>query len=137
MGPKKGRRVRKIEVPTGSVPEFELGDTASNIQRSKQERGAREREEAQQQKEDEARKEEEREKHTRKTGSCMTRLMDISKTKQGRSFSGRGSPTVASCLSKCARPGLSLDMPARDQNWIQDKYGFLGLQTRHKGLSKS
>ena len=27
MGPKKGRRVQ-IEVPTGSVPEFDLGDTA-------------------------------------------------------------------------------------------------------------
>ena len=25
MGPKKGRRVRKIQVPTDSVPEFELG----------------------------------------------------------------------------------------------------------------
>ena len=25
MGPKKGRRERKIEVPTGSVPKFELG----------------------------------------------------------------------------------------------------------------
>ena len=25
MGPKKGRRVRKIEVPTDTVPEFELG----------------------------------------------------------------------------------------------------------------
>ena len=32
IGPKKGRRVRKIAVPTASVPEFELGDTAMNIQ---------------------------------------------------------------------------------------------------------
>ena len=31
MGPKKGRRVRKIEVPTDSVPEFELGDTVADI----------------------------------------------------------------------------------------------------------
>ena len=29
MGPKKAREVRKIEVPTDSVPEFELGDTAA------------------------------------------------------------------------------------------------------------
>ena len=32
MGLNKGRRVRKIEVPTDSVPEFELGDTAADIQ---------------------------------------------------------------------------------------------------------
>ena len=32
MGPKKGRRVRKIEGPTDSVPEFELGDTGADIQ---------------------------------------------------------------------------------------------------------
>ena len=46
MGPKKGRRVRKIVVPTDSVPTFELGDTAAGIQRRRQERGVREREEA-------------------------------------------------------------------------------------------
>ena len=45
MGPKKGRRVRKIEVPTYSVPEFELGDTAADIQQN-EERETREREEA-------------------------------------------------------------------------------------------
>ena len=28
MGSKKGRRVRKIEVPTDSVPEFELGHSS-------------------------------------------------------------------------------------------------------------
>ena len=28
MGPKKGRRVRKIDVPTDTPTEFELGDTA-------------------------------------------------------------------------------------------------------------
>ena len=44
MGPEKGRKVRKIGVPTDSVPEFELGDTASNIQHGRQGR-----EEAQQQ----------------------------------------------------------------------------------------
>ena len=32
MGPKKGRRVRKIEVPTDSGPEFKMGDTAADIQ---------------------------------------------------------------------------------------------------------
>ena len=40
MGPKKGRRVRKIEVPTDSVPKFELWDTAANIQRRREEREA-------------------------------------------------------------------------------------------------
>ena len=29
MGHKKGRCVRKKEVPTDSIPEFELGDTAA------------------------------------------------------------------------------------------------------------
>ena len=50
MGPKKGRRVRKIEVPTDSFPEFELWDTAADIQR-RMRREAREMEEAQQQRE--------------------------------------------------------------------------------------
>ena len=60
MGPKKGRRVRKIEVPTHSVPEFELGDTAANIKRGREEREVSEREEAQQQqqREEETREEE-------------------------------------------------------------------------------
>ena len=31
MAPNKSRRVRKIEVPTDSVPEFELGDPAVDI----------------------------------------------------------------------------------------------------------
>ena len=46
MGPKKGRRVSKIEVPTDSVPEFELGDTAADIQWRREKREARKREEA-------------------------------------------------------------------------------------------
>ena len=33
--------------------------------------------------------------------------MNILRIKQGRSVSGRGLPTVASCLSRCARSGLS------------------------------
>ena len=46
MGPKKGRRVlRRIEVPTKTPPEFELGDTAADIQRRKEEKEAREKEE--------------------------------------------------------------------------------------------
>ena len=47
MCPKKGRRVRKIEVPTDSV---QLGNTAVDIQQRRQEREAREGEEAQPQK---------------------------------------------------------------------------------------
>ena len=43
MGSRKHRRVRKIEVPTDSVPEFEQGDTAAVIQRRREEREARER----------------------------------------------------------------------------------------------
>ena len=43
MGPKKGRRVRKIKVSTNSVPKFELGDTAAYIhgggRRGRQEKG--------------------------------------------------------------------------------------------------
>ena len=49
MGPKKGIRVRKIEVATDSVPEFELEATVVDIQQRRQGREAREREEAQQQ----------------------------------------------------------------------------------------
>ena len=44
MGP-KDRRVRKIDIPTDSVPEFELGDTAVDIKRRREKREAREREE--------------------------------------------------------------------------------------------
>ena len=42
---RKGRR-RKIEVPTGDTqPQFELGDTAEDIERRRRERGERERRE--------------------------------------------------------------------------------------------
>ena len=70
MGPKKGGRVRKIGVPTDSFPEFELGDTAADIQQRREEREAREREEAQQQREEEARREETRveETHSQEEG---------------------------------------------------------------------
>ena len=60
-GPKKGRRVKKIEISTESVPEFELGDTVADIQQRREEREAREMEEAQQQRQrEEARREEAR-----------------------------------------------------------------------------
>ena len=42
MGPKKGRRVRRIQVPTDSVREFELRHTVADIQWRKQEGGQRE-----------------------------------------------------------------------------------------------
>ena len=43
MGPKKSRKnARKIEIPTDTPKEFDLGDTAANIQG----RGQREKEEA-------------------------------------------------------------------------------------------
>ena len=84
----------------------------------------------------------------------MTRLMNISRTKEERSVSGRGLPSFASCLSRCVRPGLSpkghvtasscnqsLDRPERDDRmdtgyWIQDKFGLLKLHIRRNRLSK-
>ena len=51
--------MRKIEVLNDSVPEFEMEDTAEDIQCRREEREARERdEEAQKQREEEARREE-------------------------------------------------------------------------------
>ena len=66
MGPKKDRRVRNIEVPPDSFSEFELGDTAADIQCRRLKREAREREEAQkqQQREEKARREEARVEET-------------------------------------------------------------------------
>ena len=142
MGPKKGRRVRKIKIKTDSIPEFELEDTVADIQWRREER---EGEEAQKQREETRRGETSHspeegvsetcvrtdtsdtemdtctegggevgtsQSHSRhKTGhmttrSCMTRLMNILRPKQGRIVTGRGLPTFASCLSRCARPGL-------------------------------
>ena len=40
--------------------------------------------------------------------SCTTRLMNILRTKPGKNVFGRGSPTVASCLSKSAGLGSYL-----------------------------
>ena len=42
----KKKNLRKIEVPTDTSTEFELGDTAPDIQRMREEREQREREEA-------------------------------------------------------------------------------------------
>ena len=58
MGSKKGRRIRKIKVPTDTPTEFELGDTTADIQRRRKEREARERKEEAQKQREEARKEE-------------------------------------------------------------------------------
>ena len=71
MGRKKGRIVWKIGVPTDSVPEFELADTAADIQWRREEREAGEREKAQQQREEEARRKEEartEESHSQEEG---------------------------------------------------------------------
>ena len=86
------------------------------------------------------------------------RLMNISRTKQGWIVYGRASPIVATCLSRCARPGLSrkthisasscntnLDSPptptpkemSERQNWIQDKFHFLKSHIKCRGVSKS
>ena len=60
----------KIEVPTDSVPELELGDTGADIRWNREEREARKREEAQQQREEEARMEQGRveETHSQEEG---------------------------------------------------------------------
>ena len=50
--------MRKIEVPTDSVPEFELRDTAADVQQRREEREAREREEVAQKQREEAQREE-------------------------------------------------------------------------------
>ena len=58
MGPKRGRRVRKTDVPMDTPTEFELVDTATDIQRRREERKARERDEEAQRQREEARREE-------------------------------------------------------------------------------
>ena len=58
MGHKKGRRVRKIEVPTDTPPEFKLGYMVADIQQRREEREATEREEEAQKQREEARREE-------------------------------------------------------------------------------
>ena len=42
MGNRKSRRVSKMEVPTDTPTEFELGDTAADIQRRREESEVRE-----------------------------------------------------------------------------------------------
>ena len=59
MGHKKGRRVRKTEVPIESPTEFQLGDRAADIQRKRNEREHRYREQVAQKQQ---REESEREK---------------------------------------------------------------------------
>ena len=53
MGPKKGRKMRVIEIPTDIPSGFELGDKTAEFQRRRGERGQREREEAQRQQREE------------------------------------------------------------------------------------
>ena len=45
IGPEKGRRVRMIEVLKHNPPEFELGNTVTDIQQPREQREARKREE--------------------------------------------------------------------------------------------
>ena len=75
--------------------------------------------------------------------------MNILRTKQGRSISGRSSLTVASCLSSSARLGLShkgmlrqadaikvLTGPKEDDGMSELDMEFLRSHIRRKGLSK-
>ena len=119
MGTKKGKRVRKIEVPTDSVPEFELGDTVADIQRRRQEREARKREEAQQQhqREEEARREEARAKksHPQEEGiadflkdqeELYDKTSEHFKDKTRKEFLWEQFAKSRK-MSRCARPGLT------------------------------
>ena len=54
----RGRR-RKIKVPTDSQPQFELGDTAENIERRRREEQERDERERQEQEEREREREDE------------------------------------------------------------------------------
>ena len=60
VGPKNGKGVRKIEFPMDSVPEFELRDTAPDIQQRREEREERKREEEAQKQGEEAKRKETR-----------------------------------------------------------------------------
>ena len=58
MGPEKGKRMRKIEISEDTPTEFELGNTAADIQRRREEMEAREREEKAENYREEARRDE-------------------------------------------------------------------------------
>ena len=58
MGPKKGRRLRKIEMATDTPTELELGDMAVDVQRRMEEREASQREKEAQKQREKARREE-------------------------------------------------------------------------------
>ena len=70
MGPKKDRRVRKIEVSTDTPAEFELGHTTADVERRRKDREARETEEIEKQRE-EARRE--KTTHSAEEGACEDR----------------------------------------------------------------
>ena len=114
-------RIRKIEVPTDTPTEFELGDTAADIQKRREEREKREGEEdsQKQQREEREREEARWEETTHSTEEqaivdfvkdyeeATTRSTILLRTRLGRNACGRGSTEVASCLSKCASLGLN------------------------------
>ena len=70
---RRGRR-RKIEVPTDTQPQFELGDTAEDIERRRREREREEREERREQEErDRERMERERREESQERGEKRAR----------------------------------------------------------------
>ena len=72
MGPQKARKyVKKVEVPTDTPTEFELGDTAADIQR-RQERQQREREAEKQQREENEREKPRRAETPQSTEEAVT-----------------------------------------------------------------
>ena len=73
-----GRRVRKIELPDDSSHEFELGDTAADIQQKREKREAREREEPQTPRNEEASRDEAR------TGGNTHKRRKLQKKGQGQ-----------------------------------------------------
>ena len=107
MGPKKGRRVRNIEVSTDTPTAFEF-----EIQWQIYSRGGKRG----------GKKKGGRGTETeggRTTRNCLTRPINILRTRPGRKIFGRASPTVASSLSECARLGLNLKGLLRQTHAIQ------------------
>ena len=88
--------MRKIEVPTDSVPEFELGHTMTDIHQRRQDREAREREDAQQQREEEAKREEARveETHSQDLGVAEKRSRTKKSGTETEAIRGEVGPSV-------------------------------------------
>ena len=90
--------MRKIEVPTDSVPEFQLGDTVADIQQKREWREESEREDAQQQqqREEKARREETRveELHSQEEGHPGKRTTRERSDSETEAAGGEAGPSL-------------------------------------------